>query len=463
MATVEELKKELCYKPKHAAAVISDEDIKKADEFCEGYKTFLNGAKTEREATEIVKEEAKKRGFSEFDPYKQYKAGEKVYFVNRDKAIILAVMGKKSLTEGVKIAAAHIDSPRLDLKPNPLYESDELALFKTHYYGGIKKYQWVAIPLALHGVIIKNDGTKVTVKIGEEEGEPKFVISDILPHLGAEQGKRTLSEGISGEELNVIVGSRPFKSDEGSELVKLNILKLLNEKYGIKEADFLSAELEVVPAFKADDIGFDRSLIGSYGHDDRVCAYPAAMAAFATENPEYTAITVLTDKEETGSDGNTGLQSSYLKYFIAYLAKANGLDVFEVLSKSECLSADVNSAYDPTFNSVFEKNNTSYLNKGVVITKYTGARGKGGTSDASAEYMGKIRNMLDADGIVWQIGELGKVDAGGGGTVAKYIANLDVDVVDLGVPVLSMHAPYEVVSKLDVYMAYRAFCKFFRQ
>lgn len=463
METVEELKKELCYKPKHAAAVISDEDIKKADEFCEGYKTFLNGAKTEREATEIVKEEAIKRGFSEFDPYKQYKAGEKVYFVNRDKAIILAVMGKKSLTEGVKIAAAHIDSPRLDLKPNPLYESDELALFKTHYYGGIKKYQWVAIPLALHGVIIKNDGTKVTVKIGEEEGEPKFVISDILPHLGAEQGKRTLSEGISGEELNVIVGSRPFKSDEGSELVKLNILKLLNEKYGIKEADFLSAELEVVPAFKADDIGFDRSLIGSYGHDDRVCAYPAAMAAFATENPEYTAITVLTDKEETGSDGNTGLQSSYLKYFIAYLAKANGLDVFEVLSKSECLSADVNSAYDPTFNSVFEKNNTSYLNKGVVITKYTGARGKGGTSDASAEYMGKIRNMLDADGIVWQIGELGKVDAGGGGTVAKYIANLDVDVVDLGVPVLSMHAPYEVVSKLDVYMAYRAFCKFFRQ
>ena len=463
MATVEELKKELCYKPKHAAAVISDEDIKKADEFCEGYKTFLNGAKTEREATEIVKEEAIKRGFSEFDPYKQYKAGEKVYFVNRDKAIILAVMGKKSLTEGVKIAAAHIDSPRLDLKPNPLYESDELALFKTHYYGGIKKYQWVAIPLALHGVIIKNDGTKVTVKIGEEEGEPKFVISDILPHLGAEQGKRTLSEGISGEELNVIVGSRPFKSEEGSELVKLNILKLLNEKYGIKEADFLSAELEVVPAFKADDIGFDRSLIGSYGHDDRVCAYPAAMAAFTTENPEYTAITVLTDKEETGSDGNTGLQSSYLKYFIAYLAKANGLDVFEVLSKSECLSADVNSAYDPTFNSVFEKNNTSYLNKGVVITKYTGARGKGGTSDASAEYMGKIRNMLDADGIVWQIGELGKVDAGGGGTVAKYIANLDVDVVDLGVPVLSMHAPYEVVSKLDVYMAYRAFCKFFRQ
>lgn len=463
MPTVEELKKDLFYKPKHAAELVSDEEIAKADEFCEGYKKFLDEAKTEREATDRVKNDAISSGFEEFVPGKAYKAGDKVYFVNRNKSIILAVIGEKSLSEGVKIAAAHIDSPRLDLKPNPLYESDELALFKTHYYGGIKKYQWVAIPLALHGVIIKADGTKVNVKIGEEAGEPKFVISDILPHLGAEQGKRTLSEGIQGEELNVIVGSRPFKCDEGSELVKLNILKLLNEKYGVKEADFLSAELEVVPAFKADDIGFDRGLIGSYGHDDRVCAYPAAMAAFDVEKPQYTAITVLTDKEETGSDGNTGLQSDYLKNFIAYLAKAQGLEVYEVLSNSECLSADVNSAYDPTFNSVFEKNNTSYLNKGVVITKYTGARGKGGTSDASAEYMGKIRRLLDEDGVVWQIGELGKVDAGGGGTVAKYIANMDVDVVDLGVPVLSMHAPYEVVSKLDVYMAYRAFLKFFKQ
>ncbi len=463
MATVEELKKELCYKADNAGATLSDEDIGKADAFAEGYKKFLNEAKTEREATQVVLSQAKEKGFQEFVPGKKYEAGDKLYYVNRDKAIILAVIGKKGIDEGVKIAAAHIDSPRLDLKPNPLYESDEIALFKTHYYGGIKKYQWVAIPLALHGVIVKKDGTKVTVKIGEEECEPKFVISDILPHLGAEQAKRTLSEGISGEELNVIVGSRPFKSDEGSELVKLNILKLLNEKYGIVESDFLSAELEVVPAFKADDIGFDRSLIGSYGHDDRVCAYPAAMAAFDIEAPDYTVISVLTDKEETGSDGNTGLQSSYLKYFIAYLAKANGLEVYQVLSKSECLSADVNSAYDPTFNSVFEKNNTSYLNKGVVITKYTGARGKSGTSDASAEYMGKIRAMLDKANVVWQIGELGKVDAGGGGTVAKYIANLDIDVVDLGVPVLSMHAPYEVISKLDLYMAYKAFYAFFKQ
>lgn len=463
MATVEEFKKELCYKADNAGATLSVEEIAKADAFAEGYKKFLNEAKTEREATQVVLSQAKEKGFQEFVPGKKYEAGDKLYYVNRDKAIILAVIGKKGIGEGVKIAAAHIDSPRLDLKPNPLYESDEIALFKTHYYGGIKKYQWVAIPLALHGVVVKKDGTKVTVKIGEEECEPKFVISDILPHLGAEQAKRTLSEGISGEELNVIVGSRPFKSDEGSELVKLNILKLLNEKYGIVESDFLSAELEVVPAFKADDIGFDRSLIGSYGHDDRVCAYPAAMAAFDVEAPDYTVISVLTDKEETGSDGNTGLQSSYLKYFIAYLAKANGLEVYQVLSKSECLSADVNSAYDPTFNSVFEKNNTSYLNKGVVITKYTGARGKSGTSDASAEYMGKIRAMLDKANVVWQIGELGKVDAGGGGTVAKYIANLDVDVVDLGVPVLSMHAPYEVISKLDLYMAYKAFYAFFKQ
>ncbi len=459
--TVEEMKKDLFYTPKHASSVCEDSVINEADSFAEGYKDFLNNAKTEREAVCAVLAKAVENGFTEFEPDKKYSAGDKVYFVNREKAIILAVMGKKPLSEGIRIAAAHIDSPRLDLKPNPLYESDELALFKTHYYGGIKKYQWVAIPLALHGVIIKKDGTKVQVKIGEAQGEPKFVISDILPHLGAEQGKRTLSEGIQGEELNVIVGSRPFKSDEGSELVKLNVLKLLNEKYGIKEADFLSAELEVVPAFKADDIGFDRGLIGSYGHDDRVCAYPAAEAIFNVSAPEYTAITVLTDKEETGSDGNTGLQSSYLVYFINDLAKAQGADGYRVLSKSQCLSADVNSAFDPTFSSVFEKNNTSFLNKGVVITKYTGARGKSGTSDASAEFMGKIRRMLDANDVVWQIGELGKVDAGGGGTVAKYIANLNLDVVDLGVPVLSMHAPYEVISKLDLYMAFKAFKSFF--
>ncbi len=463
MSKAEDLKEKLFYKPKHASFAVKDEETEKCDAFAEGYKAFLDDAKTEREAVCVSVEMAEKEGFELFNPEKTYQSGEKFYFVNREKSIILGVMGKKSLKEGVKIAAAHIDSPRLDLKPNPLYESDELALFKTHYYGGIKKYQWVAIPLALHGVIVKADGTKVAVKIGEDEGEPKFVISDILPHLGAEQGKRTLSEGIAGEELNVIVGSRPFKSDEGSELVKLNILSLLNEKYGIVESDFLSAELEVVPAFKADDIGFDRGLIGSYGHDDRVCAYPALMAVFDVKEPDYTVLTVLTDKEETGSDGNTGLHSDYLRNFIAALAKKESLADWEVLSKSECLSADVNAAYDPTFSSQFEKNNSSFLNKGVVVTKYTGARGKGGTSDASAEFMGKIRNMLDKAEVVWQIGELGKVDAGGGGTVAKYVANMNVDVVDLGVPVLSMHAPYEVIAKYDVYMAYRAFTEFFKQ
>uniref|UniRef100_UPI003FF15583 aminopeptidase n=1 Tax=Candidatus Fimivicinus sp. TaxID=3056640 RepID=UPI003FF15583 len=376
-------------------------------------------------------------------------------------AVILAVIGKKSVGEGVRIAAAHIDSPRLDLKPNPLYEDFEMALFKTHYYGGIKKYQWTAIPLSLHGVIVRCDGTKINVSLGDQPDEPNFVVTDLLPHLAQEQMKRTLADGVRGEELNILVGSRPFRSDEGSELVKLAIMKLLHEKYGIVESDFLSAELELVPAFPVCDIGFDRSMIGGYGHDDRVCAYPAAMAAFACEKPEYTAVTVLTDKEETGSDGNTGLNSSYLKYFIADLARMEGLEARDVLSRSRCLSADVNAGFDPTFPDVIEKKNAAYLNRGVVVTKYTGSRGKSGTSDASAEFMGEVRRLFDEKKICWQTGELGKVDLGGGGTVAMYVANLDVDVVDVGVPVLSMHAPFEVVSKIDVYMAFRAFKAFF--
>lgn len=457
---VSKLKETLFYTPKHAAETISEEEIKKADAFCEAYKSFLDQAKTEREAVRFVEEQAKEKGFSAFDRKKKYAAGDKIYFNNRGKAIILAVIGKKSLEEGLRLSAAHIDSPRLDLKPNPLYEDSEEALFKTHYYGGIKKYQWTAIPLALHGVIVKKDGSKAEVCIGEAEGDTKFVVTDLLPHLAQEQMKRTLADGIRGEELNVLVGSRPFSKDEGSEKVKLNILNLLFEKYGITESDFLSAELEVVPAFHATDIGFDRSMIGAYGHDDRVCAYPAAQAVLNTENPAYTAVAVLTDKEEIGSEGNTGLNSSYLKYFIADLAAAQGLNYHTVLRNTQCLSADVNAAFDPTFADVSERLNSSFINRGVVITKYTGSRGKGGTSDASAEYMGKVRAMLDANDIVWQIGELGKVDAGGGGTVAMYLAALDIDVVDLGVPVLSMHAPFEVVSKLDVYMAYRAFKAF---
>ncbi len=455
------LKEELCYDPKHVSKIVDDSEIEKADNFAKGYIDFLNVAKTEREVTAFMKAEAEAHGFTEFDKTKKYAAGDKVYSVNRDKCIILCVFGKKDISEGVKIAAAHVDAPRMDLKPNPLYEAEEMAFFKTHYYGGIKKYQWTAVPLSLHGVLIKANGDKVTVSIGEGDDEPKFVITDLLPHLGAEQMKRTLAEGIKGEELNILIGSRPFKDDKGSELVKLNILKLLNEKYGIIEKDFLSAELELVPAFKASDIGFDRSMIGAYGHDDRVCAYPAAQAAFDIKNPEYTVVTVLTDKEEIGSDGNTGLNSSYFKYFIYDIAEMGGASGRDVLSKSECLSADVNAAFDPTFPDVMERRNASFINRGVVITKYTGSRGKSGTSDASAEFMGKVRSILDAKDVVWQIGELGKVDAGGGGTVAMYVAALNVDVVDLGVPVLSMHSPYEVVSKLDVYMAYRAFYEFF--
>ena len=459
----DEMKEKLFYSPKHAATVIGQSEIDNADSFCEGYKDFLDKAKTEREAAAEIIALAKSAGYEEFIPGEKYAPGEKIYYNNRNKSVILCVIGKRSIIDGVKIAAAHIDSPRIDLKPNPLYEDSDMALFKTHYYGGIKKYQWTAIPLALHGAVVLKDGTVVNVCVGEAEDDPRFVITDLLPHLGGEQNKRTLREGIRGEELNVLVGSRPFNNDEGAEAVKLNILSILYDKYGFTEADFLSAELEAVPAFKACDIGFDRSMIGSYGHDDRVCAYPAVMAAIDNEAPDYTIMSVLTDKEETGSDGNTGLNSSYMAYFINYLAAMEGYDGYEVLRKSECLSADVTCAFDPTFADVSERRNTAFINKGVAVMKYTGSGGKGGTSDASAEFMGKVRAMLENAGIVWQTGELGKVDAGGGGTVAKYVAKLDIDVVDIGVPVLSMHAPFETVSKLDVYMAYKAFSEFFKQ
>lgn len=455
------LKDELFYTKKNALTECSDEEINTAFEFCEGYKSFLNAAKTEREANSEIIRLAKERGFVEFDSSKKYNAGDRVYYNNRSKAVILCVIGNQPVEQGVRIAAAHIDSPRLDLKPNPLYEDSDLALFKTHYYGGLRKYQWTAVPLALHGVVIKADGEKLQVRIGEEDGDTHFVITDLLPHLALEQAKRPLAEAIKGEELNILVGSRPFRDDNASEAVKLNIMKLLNEKYGLVEEDFLSAELEIVPAYKSTDIGFDRSMIGSYGHDDRVCAYPSMMAALDVTNPEVTTVTVLTDKEEIGSDGNTGLNSSYLKYFIHHIAKMQGGDVCTALENSECLSADVNAAFDPTFSDVFEKRNASVLNGGACITKYTGSRGKSGSSDASAEFMGRVRTFLNKDKVIWQTGELGKVDAGGGGTVAMFIANLGVDVVDLGVPVLSMHSPFEVVAKMDVYMCYRAVKSFF--
>ena len=461
--TAKELKKELFYKKENGVDALSEEAVQAADDFCEGYKEFLFNCKTEREVAEWATKNAEAAGFKPFDPFGEpLKAGEKVYVLNRNKAIMLCVKGKKPINEGVRISAAHIDSPRIDLKQNPVYEDNSLAYFKTHYYGGVKKYQWVAIPLSLHGRICKNDGTYIDIKLGEKAGEPKFCITDILPHLANEQYTRKPIELVKGEELNVVIGSRPFKDDTESERVKLNILKLLNEKYGIVEKDFLSAELELVPAFTVDDIGFDRSLIGGYGHDDRVCAYPAFEAILdIDEAPEYTAITVLTDKEEIGSDGNTGLNSSYMKYFIEDLARLEGFAGRDVMRNSKCLSADVNAAYDPTWSTVFEKNNTSIINGGVCVTKYTGSRGKSGTSDASAEFVSWVKALLDNNDVLWQSGELGKVDAGGGGTVAMYVANLDIDTIDVGVPVLSMHAPYEMVSKIDVYMAYKAFLTFF--
>lgn len=457
------LKEKLFRDTKKGAGSLSDKEIAAADKFCKKYMKFLDEAKIEREAVNVSKELAEKAGFTEYISGKKYNPGDKVYLTNRGKNIILAVIGKKGCSEGVRLSIAHIDSPRLDLKPNPLYEANDLALFKTHYYGGIKKYQWTAIPLALHGMIVLKSGKKIAVKIGEKDDEPCFCVTDLLPHLAREQMKKPGVEMFTGEDLNVLIGSRPFKDDSESELVKLNIMNLLFNEYGITEDDFLSADLEVVPAQKAREIGFDRSMIGAYGHDDRVCAYPALMAALDCENPEKTVVTMLVDREEIGSEGNTGMKSDFMKYFIFDMAKSEGFDEYKVISQSTCLSADVNAAFDPNYPSVFETNNSSYINKGVVITKYTGSGGKYDTSDASAEFMAEVRALLDGENVLWQTGELGKVDAGGGGTIAKFVANLNVDVVDLGVPVLSMHAPFEVVSKIDVYMAYRAFLSFFNK
>ena len=445
---------------KNASLIMSDDEIKKAYEFCEGYMDFMANYKTEREINIYAIKEAEKAGFKKFEFGDKVKPGDKIYYDNRGKSVILAVIGTEDIKNGVNLTAAHIDSPRLDLKENPLYESEEIALFKTHYYGGIKKYQWTTVPLSLHDVIFKQNGEKVVVNIGEDAGDPVFVVSDLLPHLAQDQMKRSASEIIRGEELNIIIGSLCLKGDDIKHRVKSSILQILNQKYGIVEKDLLSAELEAVPAYKPKDIGFDRSLIGAYGHDDKVCAYPELRAILDIKNPKKTAVAILTDKEETGSDGNTGLNSSYLKYFIEDIAETLGSNGRVVLSHSKCLSADVNSAYDPTFPDVFERANSSFINYGVVVTKFTGARGKAGTSDANAEFVAEIHHLFDNEGVIWQNGELGRVDLGGGGTVAMYMANLNIDTIDVGVPVLAMHAPFEMVSKLDTYMAYKAFYAF---
>lgn len=462
MTSAKELQKELTWEFPHIAKKAADSKDA-AYAYCEGYKDFLNNAKTEREFTAKAVEALQAAGYVPFAAGKNYQAGDKVYFVNRGKAILMSTFGTAPLAEGVRLNVAHIDSPRLDLKPNPVYENHDMAYFKTHYYGGIRKYQWVTIPLAMHGVIIKKDGTVVPVCVGEKEGDPVFCVTDLLPHLGAKQNERKLSEGIKGEELNIVIGSLPFVDDgeEGvKDAVKLNTLALLNDMYGITERDFLRAEIEFVPETKAADVGFDRSLIGAYGQDDKVCAYTALTAEIATKAPHFTTVTVLADKEEIGSYGNTGLSSDFVLHYLEDLAQAQGADIRSLLRHTTALSSDVNGAYDPSFASVYEERNSCFVNKGPVLTKYTGARGKSGSNDASAETMAKVISILDEADVYWQIGELGAVDEGGGGTVALYVASMDMDVVDLGVPILCMHSPFELSSKLDVYYTYKAFAAF---
>lgn len=457
----QELQEKLTWKFPHIGQE-APEQTEKAAQFCEGYKLFLDAGKTERECVKTAEKMLREAGYTIFDETRCYVPGDKVYVNNRGKALIAATFGKEPVDKGLRINGAHIDSPRLDLKPNPLYEKNDLAYFKTHYYGGIRKYQWGTIPLAMHGVVIKKNGEIVEICIGEDAADPVFCVTDLLPHLSEEQNNRTLKDGLKGEELNILVGSLPFVDDAIKEPVKLLALQLLNEKYGITEADFFRAEIEMVPAQKASDVGLDRSMVGAYGQDDRVCAYTALMAEIEAKEPTYTTVTILTDKEEIGSDGNTGLNSKYVAHFIEYLAELAGVNEKKVLCNSICLSSDVNAAFDPTFTQVYESNNSCYLNKGCVLTKYTGARGKSGSNDASAELMAKIIGMMEAEGVYWQAGELGAVDVGGGGTIAKLVAYMNIDVVDLGVPILSMHSPFELASKLDIYNTYKAFQAFYK-
>ena len=455
--TTDELRESLLAAPKNGYARITKEQKEEMNAYCKRYMAFIDACKTEREATAWAVAEAEKLGYKPFTPGMTANPGDKIYYNNHGKAIALAVIGTESLAKGANICAAHVDSPRMDLKPNPLYEDAEIAYFKTHYYGGIKKYQWPTIPLALHGVVVRKDGTMVTITIGEDDHDPVLMVSDLLPHLAADQMQKTMAKGIAGEQLNVILGSEPIEG-EGADLVKLNVMKWLNEKYGLIEEDFLSAELTVVPAGRCREVGFDRSLLSAYGHDDRVCAYAELESLFAIENPAKTAVCILADKEEIGSVGVSGMQSHYFEHFMGGLCDAQGVKLSDCFANSFCLSADVSNAFDPNFAEVSDRRNNSQVNYGVAICKYTGSRGKGGASDASAEAMGHVRSTLDNAGVIWQIATLGKVDQGGGGTVAAYMANRNIVTVDAGVPVLSMHAPLELVSKLDCYMTMLA-CK----
>ena len=453
---IKELKKQLLSGKKNGYDKMKEADLEAIDDYCAGYMAYLDAGKTERLCAAETIRLAEAQGYKPYVRGMEVKPGDKLYVCNRGKAVMLAHIGEKSLAEGAQIAAAHIDAPRLDLKPNPLYEDSELAFFKTHYYGGIRKYQWVALPLELHGVVAMKDGSAVQVNIGADAGDPKLVITDLLPHLGQEQAKKPLGSAIPAETLNLLLGSRPIGDEEDSGRVKLAIMKLLHEKYGIVEDDFTSAELEAVPALSATYVGLDRSLIGAYGHDDRVCSYAALKALLDLEKtPAKTAVCVLADKEEIGSDGVTGMQSAAFDTFMEDLCEAQSVAVRVCLEKSFCLSADVTAAYDPDYAEVYEKRNAALINYGIGLCKYTGARGKSGASDADAETVAYVRRVFDDADVIWQIAELGKTDMGGGGTVAMYMANRNIATLDAGVPVLSMHSPFEVVATLDCYETYK--------
>ena len=466
MTEAEKLKEKLFHQKKNGWEKIEDREKEAIYSFGNKYMDFMNHSKIEREAVVSAKKMADANGFKDVNEMEEIKPGDKVYYINREKSMYLAIIGKQKLAEGLNIIGSHIDSPRLDLKPNPLYEDNGMAYFKTHYYGGIKKYQWTTIPLAIHGVIVKANGEKITISIGEDEKDPIFTITDLLPHLAQDQMEKKLKNGIDGEDLNLLIGSIPYEDEKIGEKIKLNILNILNQKYGITEVDFLSSELEVVPAFKARSLGFDGSMIAAYGQDDKVCAFTSLEALMKIENPEKTAVCILSDKEEIGSVGNTGMESHVFDTFIAQLLNKAGENrpnlLDEVFCKSKMLSADVDAGLDPIYASVSEKYNASFLGKGIGLNKYTGSRGKSGASDANAEFVAQIRKIFEENNIAYQVAELGKVDVGGGGTIAYILANKGVDVIDCGVPVLSMHAPYEVTSKYDVYTAYRGYEAFWR-
>ena len=458
---------QLFYDKKTGFDRLTDEDKQGIQIYAEGYKKFLDESKTERDAVLEIARMAESKGFRAWTRDDTLRPGDKIYRINRHKGIMLAVIGEKSLAEGVRLTAAHLDAPRVDIRTVPLYEDNGMAFFKTHYYGGIKKYQWTAIPLELRGVVCvceNGEVKRVQVRVGDKPTDPKFVITDLLPHLATEQMTRKATEVIKGEGLNILIGSVPSETvdEKCSEKIKLAIMEHLNREYGMTEADFLSAELCCVPAFNACDIGFDRSFVGAYGHDDRVCSYPAYTALFEEASEEHTTMVVLADKEEIGSEGSTGMQCAIFTDLIDALAASFGAIGAEVRAHSKCLSADVNAGFDPNFKDVCEPLNSTFLSCGAGLTKFTGSRGKGGSNDASAEFVGEIRKLFNENGVVWQTGELGKVDVGGGGTVAKFIAKMNIDTVDIGVPVISMHSPYEVISKADLYEAYLAFKAFIK-